>query len=84
MEQLTLEYRGKQINAVLNEGQTLSGAALPRREPPMWYVTIGGTALTKFPAAPADTEASVRGRVLAWLEAHPDMLDRDQIVLGGG
>ncbi|HEY3011708.1 MAG TPA: hypothetical protein VGJ36_03090 [Gemmatimonadales bacterium] len=50
----------------------------------MWYVTIGGTALTKFPAAPADTEASVRGRVLAWLEAHPDMLDRDQIVLGGG
>jgi hypothetical protein len=26
----------------------------------------------------------VKAKVLAWLEAHPDMLDRDQIVLGGG
>jgi hypothetical protein len=84
MEQLSLEYRGKQISAALNRGQTLSGQALPGDEPPMWYVTIGGTALTRFPARPDDTEASVRGRVLAWLEANPDMLDRDQIVLGGG
>jgi hypothetical protein len=70
MDQVSLEYRGKQITTALNRG--------------MWHVTIGGTALTKFPASPADTEASVRGRVLAWLEANPDMLDRDQIVLGGG
>jgi hypothetical protein len=84
MDQISLEFRGKQINAALNQGQTLSGEALPGREPAMWYVTIGGTALTKLPATPADTEASVRSRVLAWLEAHPDMLDRDQIVLGGG
>jgi hypothetical protein len=84
MDQVSLEYRGKQITATQNRGQTLSGSALPRGEPPMWYVTIAGTALTKFPATPADTEASVRGRVLAWLEANPDMLDRDQIVLGGG
>jgi hypothetical protein len=72
MKQLSLEYRGKQITAALGD------------VPPMWYVTIGGTALTKFPARPDDTEASVRGRVLAWLEANPDMLDRDQIILGGG
>jgi hypothetical protein len=85
MEQLSLEYRGKQITAALNRGQTLSGRVLPgQEEPAMWYVTIGGTALTKFPARPDDTEASVRGRLLAWLEANPDMLDRDQIVLGGG
>jgi hypothetical protein len=84
MDQVSLEYRGKQITATLNRGQTLSGKPESRAEPPMWYVTIGGTALTKFPAAPKDSEASVRGRVLAWLEANPDMLDRDQIVLGGG
>jgi hypothetical protein len=72
MQQLSLEYRGKQITAALGD------------EPPTWYVTIGGTALTKFPARPDDTEASVRGRVHAWLEANPDMLDRDQIILGGG
>jgi hypothetical protein len=84
MEQVSLEYRGKQITAALDRGQTLSGQTLPQQGPPMWYVTIGGTALTKLPATANDTEASVRGRVLAWLEAHPDMLDRDQIVLGGG
>jgi hypothetical protein len=84
MEQVTLEFEGKQINAALNEGQTLSGELLSRGEPPMWYITIGGTALTKLPATPDDTEESVRGRVLAWLAENRDLLDRDQIVLGGG
>jgi hypothetical protein len=84
MQQVDLEYRGKRISAALNESQTDSGKALPRGEPPMWYVTIGGTALTKLPAAPSDTEQSVRQKVLAWLDAHPDLLDRDQIILGGG
>ena len=84
MKQVDFEYRGKQITAALNETQTDSGAPLPRREPPMWYVTIGGTALTKLPAEPTDTEQSVRDKVQGWLDAHPDLLDRDQIVLGGG
>jgi hypothetical protein len=84
MKQVDFEYRGKRITAALSEAQTDSGAPLPRREPPMWYVTIGGTALTKLPAGPADTEQSVREKVQAWLDAHPDLLDRDQIVLGGG
>ena len=70
MDQVTLEIQGKQISATLQSD--------------MWHVTIAGTALTKLPAASSDTEASVRAKVLAWLEAHPDMLDRDQIVLGGG
>jgi hypothetical protein len=84
MRELTLDYRGKQITATLNQGQTMSGSVLPTEEPPMWYVTIGGTALTKLPAGRDESEESLRGRVLAWIDAHPDMLDRDQIVLGGG
>jgi hypothetical protein len=84
MKQVTLDFHGKQVSATLNRGETDSGAELPRSEPPMWYVTIGGTALTKLPAQPGDTEAALRERVLAWLEQHPDMLDRDQIILGGG
>jgi hypothetical protein len=84
MEQVNLEYRGKQISAALNRGQTLSGQELPRAEPATWYVSIGGTALTKLPASPTDTETSVKEKILAWLKAHPDLLDRDQIVLGGG
>jgi hypothetical protein len=84
MEQVNFEYRGKQISAALNQGQTLSGQPLSGREPAMWYVSIGGTALTKLPATPNETEASVRDKVMAWLKANPDLLDRDQIVLGGG
>jgi hypothetical protein len=84
MEQVNLEYRGKQISAALNQGETVSGQHLSRGEPPMWYVSIGGTALTKLPATPNESEASVRQKVLSWLKANPDLLDRDQIVLGGG
>ena len=84
MEQVGLDYRGKQIIATLNRKQTVPGDTVIREERPMWHVTIGGTALTKFPASRSDTEASVRGRVLAWLDANPDMLDRDQIASGGG
>ncbi|HEU4682450.1 MAG TPA: hypothetical protein VFS51_11920 [Gemmatimonadales bacterium] len=84
MDQVSVEHRGKQITAALSRGQTASAEALPGENPAMWYVTIGGTALTKLPATPADTEESVRAQVLQWLDDHPDMLDRDQIVLGGG
>lgn len=84
MEQVNFEFRGKQISAALNQGQTLSGQQLPRGEPAMWYVSIGGTALTKLPATANESEAAVRQKVLAWLKENPDLLDRDQIVLGGG
>jgi hypothetical protein len=84
MDQVTVNYEGKQVTASLSAGQTMSGEALPSEKAPMWHVTIGGTALTKFPATAADTEELVRERVLRWLREHRDMLDRDQIVLGGG
>jgi hypothetical protein len=84
MDQVTVNYQGKQITASLSEGQTMSGDVLASEKAPLWHVTIAGTALTKFPATGADTEELVRERVLRWLREHPDMLDRDQIVLGGG
>jgi hypothetical protein len=84
MDQVTVTYKGKQITASLSEGQTLSGEVLPSGKAPLWHVSIAGTALTKFPAAATDTEELVRERVLRWLREHPDMLDRGQIVLGGG
>ncbi|MEP7226466.1 MAG: hypothetical protein ABI785_03820 [Gemmatimonadales bacterium] len=84
MDQVTINYQGKQVTASLSEGQTMSGQVLPSQQAPLWHVTIAGTALTKFPASAADTEEVVRERVLRWLQEHPDMLDRDQIVLGGG
>jgi hypothetical protein len=84
MDQVTVNYGGKQVTASLSEGQTTSGEVLPAKKAPVWHVTIAGTALTKFPATAADTEQLVREQVLRWLREHPEMLDRDQIVLGGG
>ena len=84
MEDVTVEYQGKRLTAALSSTQTLSGQAMPGDQPAMWHVTIGGTALTKFPATPSDTVESVTERVVRWLREHPEMLDRDQIVLGGG
>ena len=84
MEDVTVEYQGKRLTAALSSTQTLSGQAMPGDQPAIWHVTIGGTALTKFPATPSDTVESVTERVIRWLREHPEMLDRDQIVLGGG
>jgi hypothetical protein len=70
MEDVTVDYLGKQITAALSSN--------------MWHVSIGGTALTKFPAQASESAEQVRDRVLQWLKEHPEMLDRDQIVLGGG
>lgn len=84
MEDVTVEYQGKRLTAALSSTQTLSGQAMPGDQPAMWHVAIGGTALTKFPATPSDTVESVTERVIRWLREHPEMLDRDQIVLGGG
>jgi hypothetical protein len=81
MEEVTIEYQGKRLTATLGSTQTLAG---PGNQAAMWHVTIGGTALTKFSAAASDTEESVTERVIRWLQDHPEMLDRDQIVLGGG
>jgi hypothetical protein len=84
MEEVTVEYQGKRLTAALSSTQTLSGQSVPGDHAAMWHVTIGGTALTKFPATPSDTRESVTERVIRWLQDNPTMLDRDQIVLGGG
>ena len=84
VSQISIEYRGKQITASLGPGQTGATDAGSSSEPAVWYLSIGGTALTKLPASPADSEETVRSRILQWLREHPELLDRDQIILGGG
>jgi hypothetical protein len=84
MGEVIVEFQGKRVTASLSSTQTLSGEMLPGEQAAMWHVTIGGTALTKFPAGGSDTKDSVTQQVIRWLQEHPDMLDRDQIVLGGG
>lgn len=83
MREISIDHGGKQITASLGRGAT-GAAKVASPDEPVWYVTIGGTALTTLPASPGDSEETVRARVLQWLTEHPEMLDRDQIVLGGG
>ena len=71
MEVVTVDHKGKSLTATLSSHQTLSGQVRTGEKTPMWYVTIGGTALTKFPASQSDTEEVVRQRVLQWLQEHP-------------
>jgi len=53
MNEVTVNYEGKQVTASLSEGRTMSGEVLPSDQAPQWHVTIAGTALTKFPATAA-------------------------------
>lgn len=84
MQQLVVEYQGKQYTAQLDRGETASGKDPAAARLGVWSVTLGPTAVTQFPETPADTAASVQEKVLAWLSAQPDLGDRDQVHLGGG
>lgn len=83
MNDITIEHGGKRYTLALNLHQTMTGEPAAAVSP-AWHLMLGPTALTTFPAAPSETEAALRARVITWLDAHPDLHGRDQIVLGGG
>ncbi len=85
MQKVRVTYEAKEFVAERGSSRTPSTERqVPTEKRAMWYLRLGPTALTKFPARPDDTDASVRERVLAWIRTHPDLKDRDQINLGGG
>jgi hypothetical protein len=84
-ERFTLQYRGKRY--VVERGQRPSTSARGAGGPVgrnHWYLTVGGTALTSLEARPRETDEELKARVRAWLDAHPELHNRDQIHLGGG
>jgi hypothetical protein len=83
MNDITVEHGGKRYTLALNRGQTMTGEPATAA-PPAWHLMLGPTALTTFPSVDGEAEAALRARVAAWLDAHPDLHGRDQIVLGGG
>lgn len=49
-----------------------------------WYVTLGPKAITSFEVRSGEGQAALRDRIRAWLAAHPEMPDAEDIVFGGG
>jgi hypothetical protein len=84
-ERFTVEHRGRRISvergAPHSASQTGGGQAPGQGE---WFLTIAGTALTSLRVHPGESEAELERRVHAWLDEHSELLDRDQIHLGGG
>jgi hypothetical protein len=83
MNDITIEHGGKRYTLALNRDQTMTGESAAAMSP-AWYLMLGPTALTTFPVVESEAEAALRARVITWLDAHPDLHGRDQIVLGGG
>jgi hypothetical protein len=81
----TLQHRGKRYT--IERGR--SGPAAARGggapvDPERWYITLAGTALAAVEAKDGEDERELRARIRAWLDAHPELQDRDQIHLAGG
>jgi hypothetical protein len=84
-ETFTLQHRGKRYT--VERGQAPRTAAQGGGAPvdsARWYLTLAGTALAALEAEPGETDAALRMRIRQWLDAHPELQDRDQIHLAGG
>jgi hypothetical protein len=84
-DKFTLVYQDRQYT--VERGHRPSAAAQGGGAPvgvDRWYVTLGPKAITSIEGTPEDTEATVSERVRAWLDAHPEMPTRPDIVFGGG
>jgi hypothetical protein len=84
-EKFVLEYRGKQYDVERGRpsGLAAAGGGAPGG-PELWYITLGGAAITSLEHHPGETEALLRARIRQWLDEHQDLQSRDQIHLGGG
>jgi hypothetical protein len=84
-DKFTVVYRDRQygVERGRRPGTASQGGGAPVGAD-RWYITLGPKAITSLEGTPDDTEASVGDRVRAWLDAHPEMPSRPDIILGGG
>lgn len=83
-KRIRCEYNGSSYSIELDPARTTSGEVRGGGGLGIWYVTVGGTAVTSFPAEPGDTDASVCARLEAWLQKRSEIGERKDIHLGGG
>lgn len=81
----TVSYEDREYT--VERGAPPAAAAEGGGSPPggdRWYITLGPKAITSLEAQDGESDADLRGRIRAWLAAHPEMPDAEDIVLGGG
>lgn len=81
----TLTYDNREYT--VERGAPAEVAAEGGGSPPggdRWYITLGPKAITSLEARAGEDDAELRARIRAWLDAHPEMPDAEDIVLGGG
>jgi hypothetical protein len=84
-DRFKLEYGGR--GYTVQRGDTPASAAEGGGAPvgrQSWYVTLGPKAITSLEAVPGESEEALRARIRRWLDAHPEMPDNEDIILGGG
>ncbi len=84
-QRFLLQHAGKHYT--VERGKTAPAAARAGGapvDPERWYITLAGTALTALEAREGESDAALRTRIRKWLDAHPELQDRDQIHLAGG
>ncbi len=84
-DRFKLEYGGREYT--VQRGDTPASAAAGGGSPVgrrCWYLTLGAKAITSLEAVPGETDDALRARIRRWLDAHPEMPDSEDIVLGGG
>lgn len=84
-DKFSLEFAGREYTVLRGDPPANAakggGAPVGRRS---WYVTLGAKAITSLEAVPGETDDMLRERIREWLAAHPEMPDREDIMLGGG
>lgn len=84
-DRFVLQFRRKRYTVERGQpARTAARAGGAPRGARSWYVTLGGTAITRLEARAGEREPALRRRVRQWLADHPELHSRDQIVLGGG
>ena len=84
-DKITLEFEGRDYTVQRGDPPASAakggGAPVGRHS---WYVTLGPKAITSLDAISGESDEALRARIRKWLEAHPEMPDSEDIILGGG
>jgi hypothetical protein len=76
MEPLTITHNGLTYSARVREGEDVTQSAGPSGDR-VWDVTHMGASVTSFPVSADDTKASVKDKIVEWLEANAERPPQD-------
>ena len=76
MKHVTIDHNGITYTASVRDGKDVAEGAGPAGGR-VWDVTYKGATVTSFPVSSDDTNASVKEKIIEWLEANADRPAQD-------